>query len=126
MAVPTTDETQHYGDLCRAARNRAGLSLEKARDRLRDTIPARYVPSIKTLHRIELGEVPEEKVDGLLICGLARVYGCKISDLSPMVAQEYERLGDLLASSSPWIPILPGQLALDLATKPDPLLAAAA
>lgn len=109
----TTDPTtEQYGAKVRAARERAGLSLSGARDRLRDSIPHRYVPSIKTLQRIEKGEIPEAKVDGIVIYGLAKLYGCRISELSALVAEEYDSVGDLLASSSPWITTCVGQLDL--------------
>lgn len=110
----THPSREHYGVSIREARERAGLSLEKARDRLFRTIPDRYVPSSKTLHRIERGEVAEEKVDGLLIYGLAKVYGCRISDLSSLVAEEVNTLSDLLDSSLPWIPMCAGQMVLRL------------
>lgn len=107
----TTTDPRHYGQRCREARENAGLSLATTRDLLRDSIPHRYVPSVKSLQRIEKGEVPEEKVDGMLIFGLARIFRCRISHLSPLVAEEFEGVSDLVASSSPWI-TTPGQLSL--------------
>lgn len=92
----------------------AHLSVEKARDQLLVTIPPRFVPGTKTLHRIEAGEVAEEKVNSILIIGLAKVYGCRISDLSPAVAAEHDALEDLLASSLPWTTTRdPDQTSLD-------------
>jgi transcriptional regulator with XRE-family HTH domain len=90
----------NYGQRCREAREKAGYSLAEARDLLRDTIPHRYVPSVKTLARIETGETPEHKVDGIVIYGLAKVYGCKVSELSKVVADELERVSDLLMRST--------------------------
>lgn len=92
--------TNTYGRRCRDAREKAGLSLTDARDLLRDTIPHRYVPSVKTLARIETDEVAEDKVTGIVIYGLARVYGCRVSELSTAVADELESVSDLLLRSS--------------------------
>lgn len=91
---------QHYGQRCREAREAAGFSLAEARDRLRDSIPHRYVPSVKTLARIETGFMAEDKVDGIIIVGLAGIYGCKVSDLSTVVANELDSLRDLVVRSS--------------------------
>lgn len=88
--------TTHYGQRCRKARESAGLSLVEARDRLRDSIPRRYVPSVKTLSRIENGETPEDKVDGIVIVALARMYEKPISELSRVVADELEIVRDLV------------------------------
>lgn len=96
--APTTP-----GDRLRDRRLAAGLTIDEAWADLRAALPRRYLPSPSKLQRMET-ETPEEKWEGIVIYGLAHVYRCKISDLSPMVADEYERLGDLLASSLRWIP----------------------
>lgn len=90
------EQTTHYGAKMRAKREALGLSLSEARDRLLFAIPRRYVPSIKKLQRIETGEVDETKVDGLIVYGLAMVYGCRVSDLSTVVADELKSVSDLL------------------------------
>lgn len=105
--TPTTP-----GERLRDHRLAAGLTIDEAWAELRSALPRRYVPSPSKLQRMET-EVPEEKWEGIVIYGLAAIYHCRISDLSPMVADEYERLGDLLASSSRWITTqCEGQLAL--------------
>lgn len=107
--APTT-----LGERVKAARKDAGLSVEKLRDRVRTLVPDRYVPGIKTFYRIEADEVSEEKVEGILIVGIARACGVRISAISQEVADETERVSDLVSSSLPWIPICPGQLELAL------------
>lgn len=79
------------------------LSVEKLRDRVMLLVPARYVPGVKTFYRIESGEVDETAVDGILVVAIASVLDVRISALSPAVADEHERLGELLASSLRWI-----------------------
>lgn len=110
----TATAPQHYGQRIRERREDVHLSVEKMRDLLLVTIPRRYVPSGKSLHRIEAGERPEEAVEGILIVGIAKVLGCRISDISEQVAAEYEEVSGLLASSSRWITTCPGQLDLGL------------
>lgn len=78
------------------------MSLGEARDAMLGVMPRRYVPSVATLSRMETGRIEEKKVDGIVIFALADVYGCKLSDLSLMVADEAERVRDLLVRSSPW------------------------
>jgi transcriptional regulator with XRE-family HTH domain len=100
----TTSDT--FGERVKQARKDRGISVEKLRDRVRETIPARYVPGVKTFYRIESGEVDETAVDGILVVAIAHVLDVRISRLSPAVADEHERLGDLLASSLRWITTL--------------------
>lgn len=92
-----------FGGRVKACRKAAHISVEKLRDRVLTLVPARYVPGVKTFYRIESGEVAEENVDGILVVGIASALGVRISALSQEVADENERLGDLLASSLPWI-----------------------
>lgn len=89
-------------DRLRDRRLAANLTIDEAWAELRAIIPKRYLPSPSKLQRMET-ETPEEKWDGIVIVGLARVFGCRISDLSKLVAKEHEMVGDLLASASPWI-----------------------
>jgi len=102
------------GRRLRDRRNAAALTIDEAWADLRLVLPRRYLPSPAKLQRMETGAIPESKWDGIVIYGLAHVYACRISDLSPMVAEEYEKVGDLLASSLPWIttPQCDGQLDL--------------
>lgn len=111
-----------YGERCREKREARGLSLSGARDALLFTIPRRYVPSIKTLHRMEQGEIAEEKADGIVLYGLAKVYGCNVRDLSELAADELEGVRDLLATKFGWIATdpIPGQGTLSF---PAPLAA---
>lgn len=105
-------ETKPFGAMVRERREAAGLSISEMRDALRDRVPDRYVPSISTLSRWETGQVNDKRVDGIVIVGLARVFGCRVSELSPEVASELDRTSDLLASCSPWNPIPAEQLDL--------------
>lgn len=109
MADDTADT---LGARVRQARKDARLSVEKLRDRVMTLVPARYVPGVKTFYRIEADEVDEASVDGILIVGIANACGVRISALSQEVADENERLGDLLTSSLRWITAIPGQLDL--------------
>lgn len=119
MAATNADGTEDtLGHRIRAARKNTGLSVEKLRDRVLTLVPARYVPGVKTFYRLEDGEVDEAKVDGILIIGIANALGVRISEISSAVADEHEKVGDLLASSSRWITTrCEGQLVLlDLAS----------
>lgn len=119
MTTRTSPTTAH-GQRLRDHREAAGLTIAEAYADLRAMLPKRYQPSITTLQRMET-ETPEEKWDGMVIFGLSKLYRCRIGDLSPMVADEYDEVGDLLASCSPWITTrIPGQLALLL---PEPVAA---
>jgi transcriptional regulator with XRE-family HTH domain len=100
--MASTRNTIPMHDRLRTHRQRLGLSLVEARDRLVMVMPARYLPSVATLSRMETGKIDERKVDGIVIHALAEVYGCKVRDLSPMVAAESERIRDLLVRASPW------------------------
>lgn len=109
MAADTEDT---LGSRVRQARKDAGLSVEKLRDRVLTLIPARYVPGVKTFYRIETGAVAEENVDGILVVGIANACGVGISAISKEVAEEQDRVSDLLKSSLPCITTCPGQLDL--------------
>jgi transcriptional regulator with XRE-family HTH domain len=108
------DNADTFGGRVRQARKDAGLSVEKLRDRVMTQVPARYVPGVKTFYRLETGEVDEASVDGILVVAIASVLGVRTSALSRAVADEQERLGDLLASCKRWNTMLPGQQALSL------------
>lgn len=108
--MTTTSTT--LGQRIRHHRNQRGMSVEKLRDRVLTTVPARYVPGAKTFYRIEADEMPEDGVDGILITGIASVLGVRTSQLSQQVADENDQLGDLLGSSSRWITTLDGQLEM--------------
>lgn len=101
-----------FGGRVRQCRKNAGISVEKLRDRVLTLVPSRYVPGVKTFYRIEAGEVDEAHVDGILVVGIANALGVRISALSQEVADENERLGDLLTSSLRWI-TTPGQASFD-------------
>jgi hypothetical protein len=105
--------TKHTaGDKLRDRRLAADLTIDEAWADLRAMLPRRYVPSSSKLQRMET-EIPEDKWDGIVIVALSHIYKCRISDLSTQVASEYDEVGDLLASSSPWIATpIPGQLPL--------------
>lgn len=105
-------EAGTFGDRVRQSRKDAGLSVEKLRDRVLTLVPPRYVKGVKFFYRIETGEVDEASVDGILVVGIANACGVRISALSQAVADENEKVGDLLASTSPWI-TTPGQTSLD-------------
>lgn len=87
----------------RTLREGKGLSIQQLRDDLLFTIPRRFVPSVPTLSRIETGKVKEEKVDTIVVYGLAKVLGCRISDLSTVAADEFDAMRDLVEQSSPCI-----------------------
>lgn len=114
MSSPTTH--QHYGQRIQERRKDAGLSVERLRDELLLRIPRRYVPSTKTLHRLEAGEVDEAKVDAIVIYGMSKILNCRVSELSEMIAAEYDALDTLVASVSRCIATPPAdQLRLNLA-----------
>lgn len=108
MTTPTT--ANPHGQRLRDFRIAAGLTLDEAWADLRHLLPKRSAPSKSTLQRMEAGAA-EAKWDGIVVMGLAKLYRCRISDLSPMVAAEFDEVSELLSSSSPWI-TTPGQLSL--------------
>ena len=102
MGCMTTKPT--YGQRIRAIREAHGMSLATLHDELLLAIPRRYVPSTKQLQRIETDEITEQKVDGIVVYGIARVLDCKVRDISEVVADELDRLSDLLERQSRCIP----------------------
>lgn len=105
----TTTATPH-GQRLRDRRTSVGLTLDEAWADLRQMLPQRYRPSKSTIQRMETHD-PEEKWDGIVIIAMAKLYRCRVSDLSPLIADELEEVSDLVTSSSPWIQV-PGQESL--------------
>lgn len=108
----TTTATPH-GQRLRDHRTKAGLTLDEAWADLRQMLPKRYRPSKSAIQRMETHDA-EEKWNGLVIFAMSKLYRCRVSDLSPLVAEEYDELSDLVTSSLPWIAIPnPDQTSLD-------------
>lgn len=93
----------------KAQRQKAGFTLERVLTELHRLYPG-YAPKLTTLSRLET-TTTEERADDLVLLMLARLYRCKIGDLSPARADP-ECLSDLLSWASRWIAISPGQLRL--------------
>lgn len=84
----------------RLTREAAGLSLSEATFQLRSVLPKALWCSLETVRRMENGRTTEDKADPVLVTALADIYGCKVRDLSPLVADELKGLRGLLARSS--------------------------
>lgn len=97
-AMSTTTTPTPHGNRLRDQRTKAGLTLDEAWADLRQIIPKRIAPSKSTLQRMET-DTPEESWDPLVVMGLAALYHCRITDLSPLMGDDYEGVSDLVASS---------------------------
>lgn len=96
--TPTTPEGQRLRD----HRKATGLTLDEAWADLRQILGKRFAPSKSKLQRMET-DTPEASWDPLIVMGLAHLYKCRISDLSPLMGEDYERVSDLVSSSLRWI-----------------------
>jgi len=85
----------------RQARDARDMSLQELRDQMMTFLPARLVPSVSKLNRMETGDT--RKLDTLIVCAIARVLGCPVSSLSPEAAEELEAMRDLAEHTSPCI-----------------------
>lgn len=106
----TTTATPH-GQRLRDHRLKAGLTLDEAWADLRQLLPKRYRPSKSAIQRMETHD-PEEKWDGIVVMAMSKLYKCRVRDLSPLIAEEFDEVSDLVASTLPWITVLDGQLDL--------------
>ena len=85
----------------RETRLATGMSMNDVRDAMRDFMPARLVPTVATLSRMETGATA--KLDTIVVCAMAKVLGCPVSDLSPDAAAELETMRYLVEHTSPCI-----------------------
>ncbi len=95
MTPPT-----EFASRMRSQREAAGFSLSEATFELRSVLPKALWCSLETIRRMENGRTTEAKADPVLVTALADVYGCKVRDLSPSIAEGLEGLRDLLSRSS--------------------------
>lgn len=88
-----------FGERMRVWRARAGLSTREATASTREVLPHTYWISHEKLRRIEVGAIDENDVNPVLLAAFATIYGCKVSDLSPLAAEGGKKLSDLLVQS---------------------------
>ena len=113
----TTAASPGFGERLRAARAKAGLTLDDAVYAMRGRVPDRYRITQATLSRWETGKLPERDVDPIALAFLARLYGVTVGSLSKPAAEALESVSgfiDLTTSDadsrrSGWTAAIPGQ-----------------
>lgn len=99
--------TTTFGERLRAAREAAGLSQIDTLVAIRSALPESMWISQTKIQRIESGAIPEAKVDTFLALFLADLYGVELADLSGAIADDLEKVADLVkrgsAEASGWI-----------------------
>lgn len=97
MAPEGEASVVNTGEWLRAARQRAGLSLEESAFRLRLILPEPYWVSYSTIQRLERRADP----DPVLVAALATVFGVALEDLPAEVAGQVARVRALLGVAAP-------------------------
>jgi len=77
------------------------MAMSEVRDAMLGFLPARLVPSVATLSRMETGTT--NKIDTIVLYSIARVLGCGLSSLSPEAEAELEAIRELVVQTSPCI-----------------------
>lgn len=72
------------------------MRLDDAAVKLRDLIGPVLGVSRETIRRYEIGAVPEDEWDPIVIAGLADLYGVTIARLSPNVPERLDHLSTLV------------------------------
>lgn len=86
----------------KSRRRRIGLSLDEVTFRIRQHLPENMWVTAETIRKYETGMVVEHKANPLILAALAKVYDCKINDLSKTGADGAERVRDLLEAGIRW------------------------
>jgi hypothetical protein len=81
------------------ARLASGLSRTEVAYQIRRHLPESLWVSHETIRRLEVGHKEDDELDPVLIAGLARVYGVRVSDLSESIASSSKSLAELLVTS---------------------------
>lgn len=89
-------------DNLKERRRASGHSYEEVTFRIRPYLPESMWVTAETIRKYENGIVAEHKANPLILAALAKVYDCKISDLSESVADGAERIRDLLEAGIRW------------------------
>lgn len=90
-----------FGTRMREAREAKALTLVDVVVELRARLPRSMWVSQATLQRMEAGGTTEQKADPFLVTVLATIYGTPVSALSQVVADDLDRLRDLLGQATP-------------------------
>ena len=85
------------------AREATGLTLAEAAVYATQATNGGRRISHSTIQRMEVGMIPEDKADPIIVAALARVYGRDIETLSADAASRLVGLRELLVSQLRWI-----------------------
>lgn len=88
-------KTKPFWQRMRDARDAVGLSLDEVGYRVRDIAPAHWRSSRATVNRLEQPEAKEESADPVLLQILAVIYGVELAELSPIAAEQFDRILEL-------------------------------
>lgn len=98
MAATDTIEFT-MGEKLAAYRRRQRLPIDQAAALAQEVLPLSLSMSRELLRRIEAGLITEAKVNPVHVAALAKVYGVRVSDISPSIADDLGVV-DLLIDST--------------------------
>lgn len=93
--MSTPDTTAEFASALEAARKTKGLSYKDV-GRAVFLLLGPMAPGQEWLRRWHVGDMAPERADLVVCAALAEVYGVTLSELSPVVADRYEGVRDLL------------------------------
>lgn len=96
MSAPAGD----FGSRIRHQREDAHLSLIDLMIEVRARLPRSKWVTHETLRGYENGTRPEDRADPVVVAALADVFGCRVEDLSPLVAEAADVIRELLVKLS--------------------------
>lgn len=109
--MATTTEAATLGELLRMWREAAGLQLDDVAYLARQRLRGRLTISRETIRRIEVGIIPEDRIDPVHLFAIIATYGKTIDDLPAAALIDASMLRDLLEAVSRWISPLPPRAA---------------
>jgi transcriptional regulator with XRE-family HTH domain len=89
------------GTAIRKRRTKAGLSIEELTYALRDLLPPSHRVTKETIRQYEVGIIPEESINPVVLEALAQVLECPVKDLSPFAVPSIDQLKALFAPRPP-------------------------
>lgn len=84
-----------FGSALEAARRTKGLSYNEV-GRAVFLLLGPMAPGQEWLRQWHVGKMPPERADLVVCAALAEVYGKRLSELSPVIAERYDAVRDLL------------------------------
>lgn len=93
--MATTTTAAEFASALEAARSAKGLSYKEV-ERAVFLLLGPMAPGQEWLRQWHVGKMPPERADLLVCAALADVYGTTLSELSPIVAERYGAVSDLL------------------------------